>query len=262
MTEQDVSYPRISVVTCSYNQGSFLEDTIVSVVSQEYPDLEYIVVDGGSRDGSVEIIRKYESRLAWWVSEPDGGQSDALAKGFEKATGDILCWLCSDDMLERGALLEVGRFFLDHPDVDVVFGDTTQINREGAVTRRYKTFPFSRWLLLNTRNYIPQPSTFWRRQVYERVGGIDRSIDVAMDTDLWLRLSEVARFQHVPRYWSRMRMYPEIKSRALWRENLAELLKLEARYLGTRGTVSRWATRAIAKIVRIGYKVRLGCYWT
>src|SRR6266849_8649816 len=115
--------PRLSIVTPSYNQGGYLGQTIESVLSQDYPDLEYIVLDGGSRDGSVEIIRKVEPRLAYWRSSPDGGQTAALREGFERATGEVLGWLNSDDWLEPGALRTVGESFAAHPEVDIVHGD-------------------------------------------------------------------------------------------------------------------------------------------
>ena len=257
----DMNLPKITVVTCSYNQGRFLEETILSVVNQGYPNLEYIVIDGGSRDNSVDIIRKYEKYLAHWVSEPDNGQSDALAKGFERSTGEILCWLCSDDLLEENALLEVGRLFSGDASLEVVFGDTVFIDERGAVTRHYRTLPFNRWLLLNTANYIPQPSTFWRKGIYEQAGGLDRSLLMGLDPDLWLRFSDITRLRHVRRYWSRMRIYPEIKSLTLNDEKWADHRRLERRYLGPRSEPVRRATRALAKAMRVGYKVCLGCYW-
>ena len=261
--ELGVTWPRITVVTCSYNQGKFLEETLLSVINQRYPNLEYIVVDGGSTDNSVEIIRKYESHLTWWVSERDSGQSDALAKGFEKASGEILCWLCSDDLLEQGALVEVGRFFADHDDADVVYGDTIFIDESGTITRRYKTFPFSSWLMLNTANYVPQPSTFWRRRIYERVGGLDRSLHMWLDQDLWLRFAETTELHHVRRYWSRLRQYPEIKTlNPAWKDiTHAERRRIETRYLGERADSIRLATRALAKGIRVALKIARGCYW-
>lgn len=255
------AYPKITMVTCSYNQGQFLEETIQSVLNQNYPNLEYIVIDGGSRDNSVEIIRCYETQLAYWVSEPDKGQSDALCKGFDRGTGEIFCWLCSDDLLEPGALLEVGRLFAEKPNIDVVFGDTIFIDASSKVTRRYKVFPFHRWLLLNTANYIPQPSTFWRAKLYRQVGGLDRTRHVCMDPEMFLRFSEVTHLHHVRRYWSRMRFYPEIKSIRLRKDGLVEHRKWERRYLGDRPAVLRLMSRSVAKVTRIGYKVCLGCYW-
>jgi glycosyltransferase involved in cell wall biosynthesis len=254
-------YPKITLVTCSYNQGQFLEDTIQSVLNQRYPNLEYMVIDGGSKDNSVEIIRRYERQLAYWISEPDSGQSDALCKGFDRGTGEIFGWLCSDDLLEPGALLEVGRLFADNPEMDVVFGDTTFIDAKSNVTRRYKVFPFHRWLLLNTANYIPQPSTFWRAKLYRQVGGLDRSRHVCMDPEMFLRFSEVTRLHHVRKYWSRMRLYPEVKSIRLRKDGLVEHRKWEKRYLGDRSELRRLVSRSTAKLMRIGYKACLGCYW-
>jgi glycosyltransferase involved in cell wall biosynthesis len=257
-----VSYPKITIVTCSYNQGKFLEEAIRSVLDQGYPNLEYIIMDGGSTDNSVEIIRRYEDRVSYWVSRKDAGQSDALASGFERATGEVLGWLCSDDLLEPGALFEVGQMFLDNPDMDVVFGDTIFVDERSVVTRRYKTLPFSRWLLLNTANYVPQPSTFWRRRIYEQVGGLNRTLHMGLDPDLWLRFSETGQIRHVRKYWSRMRFYPEIKSLTMRPQMLAEHRKLETRYLGDRPTLVRNVIRAAAKCVRIAWKTSLGCYWT
>jgi len=256
-----MQYPKITVVTCSYNQGRFLEECILSVINQQYPNLEYIVMDGGSTDNSVEIIRKYEEYLTYWTSERDGGQSDALARGFERSTGEILAWLCSDDLLEKGALVEVGRFFSEHSNVDVVFGDAIFIDANSKITRYYKTLPFRRWLMLNTANYVPQPSTFWRRRAYFEVGGLDRSLHLSMDPDLWMRLAKVTQLRHVRRYWSRMRFYPEIKSLALKDQRLAEHRRLENIYLGNRSVGARVVTRATAKVARIAWRVCVGCYW-
>lgn len=256
-----MNYPKISIVTCSYNQGRFLEATILSVINQQYPNLEYIVIDGGSTDNSVEIIRRYEKHLAYWVSERDQGQSDALIKGFERSTGDVLGWLCSDDVLENGALLEAGEYFARNSDADVVFGDTIFIDADGNITRYYKTLPFRPWIMLNTANYIPQPSTFWRRELYFRVGGLDRSIHVSMDPDLWMRFARVTRLHHVRRYWSRMRFYPEIKSLALKDQNIAAHRRLEDIYIGPRSAARRATVRAAAKVTRIVWRLSLGCYW-
>ena len=256
-----VNYPKITLVTCSYNQGQFLEETIQSVLAQEYPNLEYIVIDGGSTDDSVAIIQRYEKHLAYWISEADRGQSDALCKGFDRGTGEIFGWLCSDDLLEPGALLEVGRLFSKREDLDVVFGDTIFIDAKGDVTRHYRTLPFRRWLLLNTSNYIPQPSTFWRAKIYRQAGGLDISRHVSMDPEMFLRFSEFTHLHHVRRYWSRMRLYPEAKSLRLKKENRIEHRRWERKYLGERTEVVRLVSRAIAKLLRISYKLCLGCYW-
>ena len=176
--------PRISIVTCSLNQGRFLESTIRSVLAQEYPALEYIIVDGGSTDGSVEIIKRYDRRLAWWVSEPDAGQTDALIKGFHHSTGEIMGWLCSDDLLMPGALRTVSDSFARNQEMSVLFGDAVWIDEADHLLGYKREIGFQRFVWLWSHNYLPQPSTFWKREIYERSGGLDRSFDLAMDGDL------------------------------------------------------------------------------
>src|SRR5919112_5052179 len=136
-------WPKISVITPSFNQGRYIESTIKSVLDQGYPNLEYIIMDGGSRDGSKEIIQRYSDRLAHWNSEPDGGQTDALAKGFGRAAGEIMGWLCSDDLLEPHALREVAEKFVRNPDWQVVYGDSQWIDGKGCLIRPIKEIDFN-----------------------------------------------------------------------------------------------------------------------
>lgn len=208
-------WPRITVVTPSYNQARFLEASLRSVHEQGYPNLEHIVIDGGSTDGSVEVIRKYADRLAYWVSEADKGQTDALIKGFLRASGDILAWLNSDDLYEPRTLWEVAEFFVRNPQVQFVYGDALWIDTGGRVLRAKKEIPFHRFIWLHDYNYIPQPSAFWRRGLYEAAGGLDLSFDLAMDADLWIRFADRTEPVHVRRIWSRMRLYPEQKNQRL-----------------------------------------------
>jgi glycosyltransferase involved in cell wall biosynthesis len=210
--------PSISIVTCSYQQGKYLDATVRSVLGQHYPRLEYIVIDGGSTDASVEVIRRHAQSLAYWVSEPDRGQTDALVKGFARATGEIQGWLCSDDLLLPGALDAVGRFFQAHPQVQALYGDALWIDGRGEFIRAKKEIGFNRFIFLYDHNYVPQPSMFWRRALFDRVGGLDAGFDLAMDSDLWVRFSAQTRIVHLARYLSCMRFYPEQKTRALqWR---------------------------------------------
>ena len=252
----------ISVVTCSYNQAEFLEATLRSVLDQNYPNLEYIVIDGGSTDGSVEIIERYQHRLAYWVSEPDAGQTDALIKGFSRATGDVLAWLNSDDLYEPGTLHEVARHFDAHHDHRFVYGDATWVDRGGALLRSKREMPYNRFVWLYSGNYMPQPSAFWRRDLYEQVGGLDAGFDLAMDADLWARFAEVTRPRHVRRPWSRMRYYPEQKNRRLRDISDSEGKRIEQRY-GVRGRPSSpaWiAAHLVARGIRVGYRAATGCY--
>ena len=252
--------PRISVVTPSFNQARFLERTLRSVFDQGYPNLQYIVVDGGSTDGSVDLIRKYEHRLHYWVSEPDAGQTDALVKGFERADGDIFCWLNSDDLFEPHTLGEVAEFFQSHLDARAVYGDAIWIDVDDNPMHAKREHPFNRFIWLNDYNYIPQPSTFWRRDLYEQVGGLDRRFNLAMDADLWIRFADVTRLHHVPRIWSRMRFYPEQKNQRLRGESNREDQVIRSRYMPPR---SPWVTmqrKATAKGLRVGWKLLRGCY--
>jgi len=256
-----VHFPKISVVTISYNQAQFVETTLCSILNQQYPNLEYIVIDAESTDGSVEIIRRYEENLYYWVSEPDEGQTDGLIKGFNVATGEVLCWLNSNDLLEPWTLTEVGRFFYENQDANVVYGDATWIDIEGNQIKRKKEHGFNRFIWMHDYNYIPQPSTFWRRRIYEEIGGLDSSFDLAMDADLWIRMADMTPIQHIRRNWSRQRFYPEQKNQRLRVESDKEDLIIRRRYLGERSKLHRQGTKVLAKSMRVGWKLATGCYF-
>ena len=222
--------PRISLVTCSYQQARYLGATIASVLEQQYPNLEYTIIDGQSTDGSVDVIRRYESQLSDWVSEPDRGQTDALIKGFDRTDGEIMGWLCSDDLLLPGSLQAVGEFFAHNPSAMAVYGDALWIDGEGRYLRPKREIPFSRFVFLYDHNYIPQPSMFWRRSLYRAVGGLDRSFNLAMDGDLWDRFAQHTSIAHLPRYLSCMRFYPEQKTRSLRPRAMRENAILRTRH--------------------------------
>ena len=249
----------ISLVTCSYQQGAFIEATMRSVLDQHYPALEYMVIDGSSSDGTVDIIRRYADRLSYWVSEPDRGQSDALIKGFARARGDVQGWLCSDDLLLPGALESVGRYFATHPEVGAVYGDALWIDAAGNHLRPKKESGFHRLAFMFDHNYIPQPSMFWRRSLYEKVGGLDPEFHLAMDFDLWERFSQVTRIAHIPRYLSCMRFYPEQKTRALKPQG-----RVEDALIRGRSRLARWPVpglwRVLARSQRIATKALAGGY--
>jgi glycosyltransferase involved in cell wall biosynthesis len=252
--------PKISLVTCSYQQARFLDATLRSVLDQDYANLEYIVMDGGSQDGSADIIRRHADHLTYWVSARDAGQTDALARGFDRATGEIMGWLCSDDLLLPGTLAAVARYFTQHPEVEVVYGDALWIDERGRPIRAKKEMGFNRFVFLFDHNYLPQPSVFWRRSVYERVGGLDRSFDLAMDSDLWERFSRVTRMVHRSGYWSGMRQYAAQKTQALRPRGRREDAAIRARArLGRNETLAR-ALWPCAKAVRVMNRLALGCY--
>ncbi len=251
--------PKISIVTCSYQQGRYLDATMRSVLEQRYADVEYIVVDGASTDNSVDVIRRYADRLHYWVSEPDAGQTEALIKGFAHSTGDIQGWLCSDDLLLPGALERVSRFFAEHPEVDAVYGDSIWIDSAGRYLRPKKEIGFNRFAFLFDHNYISQPSMFWRRSLYEKVGGLDTRFNLAMDADLWERFSRHTRITHIPAYLSCMRYYPEQKTRALRPKGEIEDNEIRSRANIAKPTL--WpALRSLARGQRILLKMLAGGY--
>jgi len=176
--EKDPSWPKVSIVTPSYNQGRFLERTILSVLNQNYPNLEYIIMDGGSTDGSIEIIRKYEKYLAHWVSEKDGGQAHAIVKGFGRCTGKILAYLNSDDTYVSEALLEVSRAFMRHPTCDLVFGDTNFIDAADNMIGECRFTRFDFATLIYEGSSLHQPSAFWASDTYRVVGGLNPTTSV------------------------------------------------------------------------------------
>ena len=204
-------WPRISIITPSYNQGRFLEETIRSVFSQGYPNLEYIIVDGGSTDQSVEVIRRYAPQLAYWISEKDQGAADAIRKGFERATGDIFAYLNSDDSYLPGALVAAARAMDDK--TDFVYGNTFWIDAEGRRLGDRRQTPIDKLGYLYGGFDLQQPSTFWRRDLYLKAGGINPGFSFAFDTDLFFRFVKAgARFKHVRQYFSCYRIHPDSKS--------------------------------------------------
>lgn len=184
--------PKISIITPSYNQGHYLEESIRSVLLQSYPNLEHIIIDGGSTDNSVDIIKKYELWLTYWVSEKDDGQSDAINKGFAKATGDILGWLNSDDVLEENALIKIAEYFIKPEQQIWVIGCCKTIDDKGnqiglREVRQPTFFDMINW----TVKWFPQQSTFWSRGMWDKCGPLDIQLNYTMDYDLWLRMLEI-----------------------------------------------------------------------
>jgi len=206
-------YPQVSIVTPSFNQAKFLRRTIESVLTQEYPQVEYIIMDGGSTDGSREIIQTYEDRLAHWESIPDKGQTDAINKGFAKASGKYLAWLNSDDIYQPGAFAEAVTYLESHPEIGMVYGDCTFID---AQDRNIGQFPAAQTDLQKLKRgyvHVPQQASFFRRDLWEKVGPLDPSFFFAMDYDLWVRLAGEAPLVYLPGHtWAGFRLHGDAKT--------------------------------------------------
>lgn len=226
--------PRISLVTPSFGQGRFIEETLHSVFYQNYANLEYFVQDGGSSDNTVEIVKMHEHQLAGWASEPDDGQSHAINKGFERTTGDLMGWLNSDDLLLPNTLHKVAKFFADHPEVDVVYGNRVLIDENGLEIGRW-ILPGHSDFVLSWADYVPQETLFWRRSIWERAGGcIDQSFRFAMDWDLLIRFREAgATFAHIPEFMGAFRIHQQQKTSAVISElGFKEMDRIRQRALG------------------------------
>lgn len=205
-------HPLVSIVTPSYNQAQFLEETIQSVLAQDYANIEYIVVDGGSDDGSVEIIQRYQGKISWWVSEPDQGQTDAINKGFARADGEILAWINSDDTYQPQAVSACVNYLVANPEVGLVYGDANFIDQSGNVIGKFNAQQTSYKRLRRGGVYIPQQAAFWRANLWQQVGPLDPSYYFAMDYDLWVRLARITRIQYLPQHWANFRLHDDAKT--------------------------------------------------
>lgn len=208
--------PLVSVVTPSFNQGRYLEQTIRSVLGQSYPRIEYLVMDGGSEDESPAIIRKYTDRLAYWQSQPDQGFADALHQGFARSTGQILAYLNADDLLAPDAVATAVEALHRHPQTVMVYGNRVSIGPEGEFLRWQPTLPiWSRSPYLGM--IICQESCFWRREIYDQVGGVDATLRFAVDYDLFSKFARRGVFHHDGRIWGFFRIHPASKTVAQYR---------------------------------------------
>jgi glycosyltransferase involved in cell wall biosynthesis len=221
--------PLVSIVTPSFNQAPYLEAAIRSVLEQDYPDIEYIVVDGGSSDGSLEVIRRYADRLAWWVSEADNGQTDALNKGFARAKGEILAWLNSDDTYQPGAVAEAVAFLRGRPEVGLVYGDANFIDENGELIGRFPAAQTDYRRLRRGYVHIPQQAAFFRADMWRKVGPLDPSFYFAMDYDLWVRIAALAPVQYTPRTWANFRLHTQGKTIAADDRCWPEMLRVHYR---------------------------------
>ncbi len=242
--------PLVSIVTPSFNQSGFLEHTIRSVLGQGYPALEYIVQDGGSKDGSVEILKKHADRLHYWQSKPDSGQAAAINLGFSQANGEILGFLNADDILLPGAVSYVADYFAKHPNVDAVYSHRVIIDAAGRETGRW-VLPRHDDRTLRWADYVPQETLFWRREIWERSGGaIDESLHFAIDWEMLMRFIDAgAVIKRVPRFLSAFRVHTDQKTSAIIGDvGFAEMSALRTRIHG-RAVSDREVRRAVTPFV-------------
>jgi glycosyltransferase involved in cell wall biosynthesis len=219
----------VTIVTPSYNQAPFLERTIRSVLGQTYPNIEYFVMDGGSTDESVDIIRKYEKKLAGWVSEKDHGQTDAINKGFARANGEIIAWLNSDDTYEPEAVARAVAYLEEHPDVGLVYADSMFINADDAVIGQFPSAQTDYLRLRRGYVHVSQQAAFFRADLWRQVGPLDPTFYFAMDYDLWVRLARVSQVAYIPGHWANFRLHGGAKTIAADDRCWPEMLRVHYR---------------------------------
>ena len=222
--------PLVSIITPSFNQARYLEATIQSVFVQDHPRIEYIIVDGGSIDGSVDIIKKHEGRLAWWVSEQDKGQTDAINKGFNRAKGEILAWLNSDDTYNPGAVSAAVKYLVENPDAAMVYADCDYIDEDGQVIGRFKSAQTDYRRLREGYVHIPQQTMFFRAKYWKELGPLDPSFYFAMDYDLWTRLAARAPIKYLDgQTWANFRIHTSGKTTSADDRCWPEMLRVHYR---------------------------------
>ncbi|MBU3956522.1 glycosyltransferase [bacterium] len=224
---------KVSIITPSYNQGQFLEETLLSVIGQDYKDVEYIVIDGGSTDDSVDIIKKYQNKIDYWVSEKDAGQADAINKGLKIATGEIVGWLNSDDYLEPNVLKDIVRVFEKDGNIGTVFGKIYIVNAKSQkIGERFNKKEITVKRLLNGGVQINQPGAFHRKSLLERYGFLDELLNYVMDYELWIRLGQYSKFYQIDRFAANHRLHAACKSEAEFIKFIPEIKKVRKKYGG------------------------------
>lgn len=234
--------PKISIITPSLNQGKFIEQTINSVLSQKYPNLEYLIMDGGSADDTLRILKKYKKSLIW-ISEKDNGQSDAINKGLKKSTGEIITYLNADDLLSSDSLWKVGEFFQNHKDAMWLTGKCLIIDEKGNRIRNFVTIWKELWMynvlfsssyikkkILFILNFISQPATFWRREIMVKAGFFDEKLHFVMDYDYWLRLFRLTNLYVISDLLAFFRIHPDSKTSKTYEKLANESVKVAGKY--------------------------------
>lgn len=247
----DHHLPRITVVTPSYNQGEYIEETITSVLSQAYPNLEYIIMDGGSTDQTVDVIRKYEAHISYWESQPDRGQTHAINKGFDRASGDIIAWINSDDSYLPGTLELVAQAYMQHPEA-LIIGDVEEFDSSGMERLQHMHHVDIEHLLrpMDGSWMWHQPGTFVPRKVHEAVGRLDEALHYAFDKDWMFRMLQIAPVEYQGRPLARFRIHAEAKTQADLDKTMREIFQVNRRHL-------HLTDQARASNLLVTYRLRL-----
>jgi glycosyltransferase involved in cell wall biosynthesis len=249
--------PKITIITPSFNQACFIEQTILSVLDQNYPYLEYIVIDGGSNDATLDILKKYEDRLTW-ISEPDEGQANAINKGLKRAQGEVVAFLNSDDLYLPGTLCAVGTYFSINPLASWLTGYCLNINETGQEIRQFIRFYKNLWLRIGAYraslvlNFIAQPATFWRRAVTEKLGWLDESLHYTMDYEYWLRIGRMYKLHVLHRNLAAFRLHANSKSGSTASKQFDEEFKVAGQY--TSNLLITWLHKLHRGIAVLIYK--------
>lgn len=225
------SLPLVSIITPSFNQAQYLEQTIQSVWNQDYPNIEYMVIDGGSTDGSVDIIKKYQDKIKYWVSEQDKGQTEAINKGFAKAEGEILAWINSDDSYNPNAVDEAVKYLVENPNVAMVYADCNFIDEHGNVIGKFNAKQTNYKMLGRGSVHIPQQTMFFRKKYWTP---LDTSFYFAMDYDLWTRIAKQAEIKYLPgKVWANFRIHTSSKTNVNDMRGWDEMLRVHYREGGS-----------------------------
>jgi glycosyltransferase involved in cell wall biosynthesis len=250
-------WPRISIVTPSYNQDHFLEETMRSVLLQGYPNLEYIIMDGGSTDGSIEIIQRYEPWLFYWVSERDEGQGDAINNGFVRSTGDVLAWFNSDDTYEPGVLFAVAGCFARNPGAQLVYGDLKLTNAQSEVIDELRSVPATLKALIHDGCNLGQPAAFWTREAFLKYGPLSTRLKYAMEYELFYRILRHHKAAYLRQHIASLRIHSQTKTSLGGMERLQEKREILQSYGVTDGW-SRHAWRWVYRMRRYFFYLRQG----
>jgi glycosyltransferase involved in cell wall biosynthesis len=250
-------WPRVSIVTPSFNQGRFVEETIRSVLLQGYPDVEYIIIDGGSTDESPGIIQRYERWLAYWVSEPDRGQADAINKGWARSTGQILAYINADDFYLSGAVAAAAAAFSEQPGSGMVYGTAMIVDESGEELRAWEAQPFDLRTMLAVGSVVPQPSVFFSSTALENVGHLNEEWQLIMDYDLCIRIGMQYPSVAIPETLTKFRNHPQSKTRLRFEDLADEVIRFGRALRTDQMSPRAWRTLQRATISRVRYELAL-----